>query len=66
MAKFEIEWGDGKVEVVEQSDCHSPLEYINCRFGSKATRDSLPARVTQLTDIPAEVVVEKSKKATKK
>jgi hypothetical protein len=36
MAKFKIEWSKGKVEVVEQSDCQTVEQFINCRFGSNA------------------------------
>ena len=34
MAKFKITYTDGKVEEVEQSDCHTVEQMINCRFGS--------------------------------
>ena len=34
MAKFKITYTDGKVEEVEQSDCRTVEQMINCRFGS--------------------------------
>ena len=34
MAKFKITYTDGKVEEVEQSDCHTVEQMTNCRFGS--------------------------------
>lgn len=34
MAKFLIKWTTGKSEVVEQSDCRTVEQFINCRFGS--------------------------------
>lgn len=34
MAKFKITYTSGKVEEVEQSDCHTVEQMINCRFGS--------------------------------
>lgn len=37
MAKFKITYADGKVEEVEQSDCHTVEQMINCRFGSRDT-----------------------------
>ena len=36
MAKFKIEWSKDKVEVVEQSDCQTVEQFINCRFGRNA------------------------------
>ena len=34
MAKFKIEYSNGSVQEVEQSDCHTVEQFINCRFGS--------------------------------
>ncbi len=34
MAKFKISWSDDSVEIVEQSDCETVEQFINCRFGS--------------------------------
>lgn len=34
MAKFKITYTDGRVEEVEQSDCHTVEQMTNCRFGS--------------------------------
>ena len=34
MAKFKITYTSGKVEEVEQSDCYTVEQMINCRFGS--------------------------------
>ena len=36
--KFEITWENGKKEVVEQSDCKTVEQFMNCRFGSSATK----------------------------
>lgn len=33
MAKFKIEWSKDQVEVVEQSDCQTVEQFVNCRFG---------------------------------
>ena len=48
MAKFQVEWDDGKVEVVEQSDCHTLEQYLNCRFGAGK---EIPAKVVHLDGI---------------
>lgn len=45
MAKFQIEWDNGVVEIVEQSDCHSIEQYMNCRFGAGK---EVPAKVVLL------------------
>lgn len=60
MARFQIEWDDGKVEEVEQSDCHTLEQYLNCRFGAGK---EVPAKVVQLDGIEA---VKPAKKVTKK
>ena len=60
MAKFQVEWDDGKVEVVEQSDCSTLEQYLNCRFGAGK---EVPAKVVQLDGIEAE---KPAKKAAKK
>ena len=36
--KFEITWANGSVEEVEQSDCKTVEQFINCRFGSTGTK----------------------------
>lgn len=59
MAKFQIEWDDGKVEVVEQSDCHTLEQYLNCRFGAGK---EIPAKVVQLDGIEEAPVSKKSAK----
>lgn len=33
MAKFEITWSTGQKEMVDQSDCGTVEQLINCRFG---------------------------------
>ena len=60
MAKFQVEWDDGKVEVVEQSDCATLEQYLNCRFGAGK---EIPAKVVQLDGITVE---KPAKKTTKK
>lgn len=36
--KFEITWENGKKEVVEQNDCKTVEQFMNCRFGSAKTK----------------------------
>ena len=59
MAKFQVEWDDGKVEVVEQSDCHTLEQYLNCRFGAGK---EIPAKVVQLDGIQETPAPKKSAK----
>jgi hypothetical protein len=33
--KFKITWENGRVEEIEQSDCNSVEQFVNCRFGSR-------------------------------
>lgn len=40
MAKFKITWPNGKSEKVEQSDCETVEQYINCRFGRGVKSDA--------------------------
>lgn len=58
MALFQVEWDDGRVEVVEQSDCHTVQQYVNCRFGAGK---EIPAKVVQL-DAPKAEEKPKTKK----
>jgi hypothetical protein len=55
--KFQIEWPDGKKEIVEQSDCKTVEQFVNCRFGSSKTK----AKVT-LVDKPEAKVASKAQK----
>ena len=59
MAKFQVEWDDGKVEVVEQSDCATLEQYLNCRFGAGK---EIPAKVVQLDGIAEQPAPKKSSK----
>ena len=59
MAKFQVEWDDGKVEVVEQSDCHTLEQYLNCRFGAGK---EIPAKVVQLDGIEEQPAPKKTAK----
>lgn len=59
MAKFQVEWDDGKVEVVEQSDCHTLEQYLNCRFGAGK---EIPAKVVQLDSIEEQPAPKKTAK----
>lgn len=34
MARFRITWLTGKVTEVEQSDCNTVEQFVNCRFGA--------------------------------
>jgi len=36
MAQFKIIWKSGVVDVVEQSDCTTVEQFVNCRFGRNA------------------------------
>jgi hypothetical protein len=63
MAKFQVEWDDGKVEVVEQSDCSTLEQYLNCRFGAGK---EIPAKVVQLDGIESVKEEPKAKKSAKK
>ena len=59
MAKFQIEWDDGKIEVVEQSDCNTLEQYLNCRFGAGK---EIPAKVVQLDGIEEKPAKKSAKK----
>ena len=59
MAKFQVEWDDGKVEVVEQSDCATLEQYLNCRFGAGK---EIPAKVVQLDGIEEKPAKKSAKK----
>ena len=59
MAKFQVEWDDGKVEVVEQSDCFTLEQYLNCRFGAGK---EIPAKVVQLDGIEEKPAKKSAKK----
>lgn len=59
MAKFQVEWDDGKVEVVEQSDCNTLEQYLNCRFGAGK---EIPAKVVQLDGIEEKPAKKSAKK----
>ena len=59
MAKFQVEWDDGKVEVVEQSDCRTLEQYLNCRFGAGK---EIPAKVVQLDGIEEKPAKKSAKK----
>ena len=59
MAKFQVEWDDGKVEVVEQSDCHTLEQYLNCRFGAGK---EIPAKVVQLDGVEEQPAPKKTAK----
>ena len=59
MAKFQVEWDDGKVEVVEQSDCSTLEQYLNCRFGAGK---EVPAKVVQLDGIEEKPAKKSAKK----
>ena len=58
MAIFVIEWPGGREEVVEQSDCKTVEQFVNCRFGSAKTK----AKVRLADEVKAEAP-KKSKKA---
>ena len=60
MAKFKITYTDGKVEEVEQSDCRTVEQMINCRCGSC---DTTGVKVELVEDsVKAEPKSSKSKK----
>lgn len=42
MAKFKVTSPDGKIETIEQSDCKTVEQFINCRYGRNAkTKDKV-------------------------
>ncbi len=60
--KFKIEFPNGKVEVVEQSDCATVEQYINTRFGRGAKPE---AKVSLASEVVAEDKPVKAPKAKK-
>lgn len=46
MAKFVVEWTTGKKEEVEQSDCDTVEQYVNCRFGRGVDLESFGVKVS--------------------
>lgn len=63
MGKFQVEWDDGRVDVVEQSDCSTLSQFLNCRFGAGKM---IPAKVVHLDAEVAQEPVEKPKSKAKK
>lgn len=67
MSKFKITFSSGLEQTVEQSDCQTVEQLINCRFGSC---DTTGIKVELLTDEPVndakEGNVAAAKKPTKK
>lgn len=61
MAKFQITWPDGKVEVVEQSDCSTVDQYINCRFGSNGSGEAKVELSAPLPEAEPKTVVKAKK-----
>lgn len=45
MALFEVTWKSGKKETVEQSDCDTVEQFINCRFGRMFDTDEFGVKV---------------------
>lgn len=37
MAKFKVQYANGDAQEVEQSDCRTVEQFMNCRFGSTDT-----------------------------
>ena len=60
MSKFQIEWSKDRVEVVEQSDCKTVAQFMNCRFGAGKKVS------VKVTLVQAETNVEKAPKPSKK
>lgn len=60
--KFQVEYPNGKTEVVEQSDCETIEQFINTKFGRGAKPE---AKVTTLEDAPAEAEEAKPAKTSK-
>lgn len=60
MAKFQVEWSKDRVEVVEQSDCNTVEQFMNCRFGAGK---KVTAKVSL---VDTEAKAEKATKPTKK
>jgi len=60
--KFKVEFPNGKTETVEQADCVTVEQYINCRFGRGANPT---AKVTIVTDKAVEVAPAEEAKPAK-
>lgn len=58
MATFETKWKSGKTEIVEQSDCATVEQYVNCRFGRGVDLEAFGVEIT-LVGAPVEEVEEK-------
>jgi hypothetical protein len=61
--KFKVEYANGKTETVEQADCQTVEQFINCKFG----RNAKPEAKVTLVEGKAEAVTEETKvtKSTK-
>lgn len=55
--KFKITWPDGQAEVVEQSDCSTVDQYINCRFGSQGAGEATVELDAPPVEPPAQTTV---------
>lgn len=55
--KFQVEFPSGKTEVVEQSDCDTVEQFINCRFGRNVKPQA------KVTVFGAEPAAEEAKQA---
>lgn len=54
MAKFKVEYANGDVEEVEQTECKTVEQFVNVKFGSAP-----PAKVTLVGAVEAKKVVKK-------
>lgn len=59
--KFQITYPNGKVEVVEQSDCQTVDQFVNCKFG----RGAQPEAKVKLMEAEAEAEAVEEIKLTK-
>lgn len=65
MARFRITWPTGEVTEVEQSDCNTVEQYVNCRFGAGVEPAAKVELVQPEVTKPAPSLVKKKADANK-
>lgn len=63
--KFHVEYANGKLEVVEQSDCETVEQFINCKFGRGVVPEAKVTLVGAEAEAEPAVQEEKPKKGKK-
>lgn len=51
--RFKVTWPDGREETVEQSDCKTVEQFINCRFGSQGAGETKVELIEDKTVVKA-------------